>query len=171
MVLARIFSPKELKKRIDSGQRQGRVGMLRIAAGNTVYDASKQNKGMGIMSSRKVLLVEDEALVAMAAIETLNELGFEVLEAPTARAALDHFGADGAQFEFAVVDFGLPDRPGEQLIAELKALRPDLPIIVASGYNEDELRRRIKLDDRFAFLNKPYDLASLQRAIDALARD
>ena len=123
------------------------------------------------MASRKVLLVEDEALVAMVAVESLNELGFEVSEAPTARAALEHFGADGAQFEFAVVDFGLPDCPGEQLIAELKALRPDLPIIVASGYNEDVLRSRIKLDDRFAFLNKPYGLASLQRAIDALARD
>jgi CheY-like chemotaxis protein len=123
------------------------------------------------MSDRKVLLVEDEALVATVAVETLNELGFEVVEAPTARAALHQFGADGAQFEFAVVDFGLPDCPGEQLIAELKAMRPNLPIIVASGYSEDVLRTRIKLVDCLVFLNKPYDLASLQRAIDTLARD
>jgi CheY-like chemotaxis protein len=123
------------------------------------------------MAVRRVLLVEDEALVAMAAIDKLNELGFEVVAAATAQAAVKHISGDsgGAQFEFAVVDFGLPDRPGEQLIAELKALRPDLPIIVASGYAEDMLRGRIKLDDGLAFLNKPYDLAGLQRAIDMVA--
>ena len=125
------------------------------------------------MAIRRVLLVEDEALVAMAAIDKLNELGFEVVAAATAQAAVNHVSADhggsAAQFEFAVVDFGLPDRPGEQLIAELKALRPDLPIIVASGYAEDVLRGRIKPDDGFAFLNKPYDLAGLQRAIDTVA--
>src|SRR6266700_440631 len=71
-------------------------------------------------SSRRVLLVEDEALVAMVAAETLIELGFDVVEAATARAALDHAGADHAEFEFAVIDLGLPDRPGEELIAELK---------------------------------------------------
>jgi DNA-binding response OmpR family regulator len=70
-------------------------------------------------ASRKVLLVEDEALVAMVAAETLIELGFDVVEAATARAALDHAGADDADFEFAVIDLGLPDRPGEELIAEL----------------------------------------------------
>ena len=125
------------------------------------------------MAIRRVLLVEDEALVAMAAIDKLNELGFEAVAAATAQAAVKHISGDsgsGAQFEFAVVDLGLPDRPGEQLIAELKALRPDLPIIVASGYAEDVLRGRIKRDDGFAFLNKPYDLAGLQRAIDTVAQ-
>src|SRR5207302_9969940 len=107
--------------------------------------------------------------VAMGTIDKLNELGFEVVAAATAQAAVGHFNAD-AQFAFAVVDFSLPDRPGEQLIAELKALRPDLPIIVASGYAEDVLRSRIKGCDGFAFLNKPYDLAGLQRAIDTVAR-
>ena len=113
----------------------------------------------------KVLLVEDEALVAMLASDKLNELGFEVVEVATARAALDCFGADGGQFEFAIVDFGLPDRDGDELIADLKALRPNLPIIVASGYAETELRTRIKAGGRFAFLNKPFDLTSLRAAI------
>jgi CheY-like chemotaxis protein len=135
---------------------------------------AKDGRGCGRreeMAIRKVLLVEDEALVAMAAIDKLNELGFEVVAAATAQAAVEHMSGDcgGAQFEFAVVDFGLPDRSGEQLIAELQALRPDLPIIVASGYAEDVLRSRIKHNDGFAFLNKPYDLAGLQRAIHTVA--
>jgi len=126
--------------------------------------AATQQEG----SVRKVLLVEDEVLVAMAATDALTELGYDVVEAATARAALDEVGSGRNHFAFSVVDFGLPDRPGEELIAELKALRPELPIIVASGYTEDVLRSRVKTDDGLAFLTKPYDLASLERAIDAL---
>jgi CheY-like chemotaxis protein len=121
-------------------------------------------------SSRRVLLVEDEALVAMVTTDTLIELGFEVVEAATAQAALDHAGADHAHFEFAVVDLGLPDRPGEELIAELKMLRPGFPIIIASGHSEEALRKRIKVDEHVTFLSKPYDLAGLQTAINMLTR-
>jgi len=115
--------------------------------------------------SRRVLLVEDESLVAMMAAQKLSQLGFEVVEASSAREALDH--ASASEFQIAVVDLGLPDRPGEELIADLTALRPDLPVVVASGYSEDIVRDRIKRVSGVAFLNKPYDLAGLQSAIEA----
>ena len=101
---------------------------------------------------RRVLLVEDEALVAMIA----------------ARAALDHARTDCAKFDFAVVDIGLPDRPGDHLISDLRKMCPDLPIIIASGYGEGELRRSFKAYDKFAFLNKTYERTSLRAAIDSL---
>jgi CheY-like chemotaxis protein len=118
--------------------------------------------------TRRVLLVEDETLVAMIATDSLNELGYDVIEVGTARAALDWAHPDCAKFDFAMIDMGLPDRPGDELISDLRKLCPDLPIIVASGYGEGELRRRLKADDRFAFLNKPYERTSLRAAIDSL---
>jgi CheY-like chemotaxis protein len=119
-------------------------------------------------SPRKVLLVEDEALVAIVVVDTLIELGFEVIEAATARDALDHVDVNHAHFEFAIIDLGLPDRPGEEVIALLRMRRPDFPIIVASGHSEGALRNRIKNDEHFAFLTKPYDRAGLQTAINVL---
>ena len=68
-----------------------------------------------------------------------------------------------------MIDIGLPDRPGEDLISDLRQLCPDLPIIVASGYGEGELRRKFQAYDRFAFLNKPYERTSLRAAIDSLS--
>jgi DNA-binding response OmpR family regulator len=118
--------------------------------------------------TRRVLLVEDDALVAMIAADSLSELGYDVIEAATARAALDHAHPDCSKFDFAVIDLGLPDRPGDHLISDLREMRPDLPIIVASGYDESELRRRLKNFDRFAFLNKPYERTSLRAAINFL---
>ena len=118
--------------------------------------------------THRVLLVEDEALVAMMAADSLSELGYDVIEVATARAALDHAHPDCAKFDFAVIDMGLPDRPGDHLISDLRKMRPDLPIIVASGYDESELRRRLKDHDKFAVLNKPYERTSLRAAIDSL---
>ena len=116
----------------------------------------------------KVLLVEDEALVAMIAADTLEELGFDVVQVGTTRAALEQAGTDCARFVLAVVDMGLPDRPGQQLVAELRKICPSLPIIVASGYGESEVRRRFEAEQRFAFLNKPFEQATLRAAIDSL---
>jgi CheY-like chemotaxis protein len=118
--------------------------------------------------ARRVLLVEDEALVAMIAVDSLSELGYDVVEVATARAALEQAHPDRAAFDFAVIDMGLPDRPGDHLIVELRKIRPNLPIIVASGYGESEVRRRFGADERFAFLNKPYERTSLRAAIDSL---
>jgi CheY-like chemotaxis protein len=116
----------------------------------------------------KVLLVEDEALVAMIAADTLEELGYDVIQAGNARAALEHAGTDCARFALAVIDMGLPDRPGQELVADLRKICPSLPIIVASGYGESEVRRRFEAEQRFAFLGKPFEPTTLRAAIDSL---
>ncbi len=120
------------------------------------------------MELPKVLLVEDEALVAMVAAEFLGELGYEVVEAATARAAVQHLHADSTGFAFALIDLGLPDRPGEELAEEMKKLRPTLPLIIASGYGEPHARARFKACDELVFLQKPYEKSGLQFAIEAL---
>ena len=116
----------------------------------------------------KVLLVEDEALVAMIAADTLEELGYDVIQAGNARTALEHACTDCARFALAVIDMGLPDRPGQELVADLRKICPSLPIIVASGYGESEVRRRFEAEQRFAFLGKPFEPTTLRAAIDAL---
>jgi len=127
----------------------------------TLQDGTENPKG-------RVLLVEDEALVAMIATDSLNELGYDVIEASTANAALAHAHPDCHKFDFALIDLGLPDRPGDHLIADLRKICPDLPIIVASGYGEGELRSRFKSYAQFAFLNKPYERTSLRAAMTSL---
>jgi CheY-like chemotaxis protein len=121
-----------------------------------------------VVDRPKVLLVEDEALVAMVAADTLDELGYDVVQVGTARAALEEVSADCARFALAVIDMGLPDRPGQQLVGELRKICPSLPIIVASGYAESEVRRRFEAGQRFAFLSKPFEQATLRAALDSL---
>ena len=123
-----------------------------------------------VSRAKRILLVEDESLIAALAIDSLNEMGFDVVEASNAGAALDIARQRIGDFKIAIVDLGLPDRAGDELVNDLRALRPDLPIIVASGYDARVAEEKMRGKDAVAFLGKPYDFNALAAAIKSLGQ-
>ena len=115
--------------------------------------------------ARRALLVEDEVLVAMICEDYLGEIGFDPLCVDTAKGALDLL-AEG-NLSLAVIDVGLPDMRGDDLAARARELAPDLPIILASGFDAAELRKRFVGDNALAVLTKPYTERDLRAAIAA----
>ena len=111
-----------------------------------------------------ILLVEDEFLVRMFAVDALEDAGFRVIEAGTAADALKAL-RDASDIRAAVIDMGLPDKPGDQLTAEVQALRADLPIVIASGRSGRELREKFAGNPRIAVLVKPYTAPLLLEAL------
>jgi DNA-binding response OmpR family regulator len=120
---------------------------------------------MTIEKNRCALLVEDEVLVAMVAVDALDELGFRVLEAGSARQALQLAEDNKGLIDVALVDLGLPDRPGEKLVGELRSLYPDLPIIVASGKGAGSVDPDVQKLSNLTILPKPYDFEDLRAAV------
>lgn len=112
----------------------------------------------------RVLLVEDEMMIRVLTTDMLEALGFEVIEAGTAAEALDALETAGP-VRAALVDLGLPDWPGEALIQELRARRSDLPVVVVSGRDASALSPDTRALPDLAFLEKPYDLPELERAL------
>jgi DNA-binding response OmpR family regulator len=122
-------------------------------------------------NGRCVLLVEDEALVAMVAVDALNELGFEVIEAASAAVALQLAATNKDRIGVALVDLGLPDLPGEELVGELRSLYPRLPIIVASGKGLGALDEKLQTLQDVTILPKPYNFEDLQLAVARVVGD
>jgi PAS domain S-box-containing protein len=122
-----------------------------------------------VVSSRRrvALVIEDEALVRMFILDQLQELGFEVIEAGSAaeglRAARSHRHVD-----VAIVDRGLPDRDGLEVVAELRTQLPSLPVIVATGYGDLPEHAALRNDPHIRFMSKPYDIAGLTSALRSL---
>ena len=115
----------------------------------------------------RILLVEDEPLIRMTAVEDLEELGFRIETAGSATEAMSKLKLIG-DVEAAIIDLGLPDRSGDVLVSEVRAIYPSMPIVIATGYDQDTLREKFKGDDRITFLSKPYLVTQLQAALAAV---
>jgi len=105
--------------------------------------------------STAILVVEDEFLVRLFAVDALEDAGFRVLQAGSAGEAMQMLRG-ATDVRAALLDMGLPDRPGDELAAEIQALRPDLPIVICSGRSGRELRERFADNPRISVLVKPY---------------
>ena len=118
--------------------------------------------------SGRILLVEDELLIQRCWRSTSwNLFGFKVETAASATEAMNKIKLND-DLEAAIVDIGLPDRKGDILIGEMRAIHPSMPIIIASGYGESALHKRFKDDGRIGFLAKPYATDQLKAALAAL---
>lgn len=106
-------------------------------------------------------------LVRMFAVDALEDVGFQVLQAGDAAEATTAL-AGAPDLAAVIVDMGLPDRTGDQLAGEMRAKLQDLPILIASGRSERELKDRFASDKRIGVLVKPYTAAMLIGALAAL---
>lgn len=114
-----------------------------------------------------ILIVEDEPLVRMFAVDALEDAGFKVAQAADAAEAVAALEQVDHQVGAVIVDLGLPDRSGDLLATDLRRVRTDLRIVVASGRSERELKDRFAGDPGIAILVKPYTASML---LDALAK-
>ncbi|MBV8664718.1 MAG: response regulator [Hyphomicrobiales bacterium] len=82
-----------------------------------------------------VLVVDDDALIAMSTVEMLEDLGHSVIEANSASRALEIL-QNGRVVDLLITDYSMPKMNGAQLASAARELRPALPILLATGYAE-----------------------------------
>lgn len=115
-----------------------------------------------------LLLVEDDALVAHGVLAGLRLHGFNVHHADTAAAADAALGA--ASFDAAVLDLGLPDRDGMDLLSRWRARGTHLPVLVLTARDAVSDRVRGLKEGADDYLLKPFDLEELVARLHALLR-
>ena len=119
------------------------------------------------VGSLRALVVDDENLVRVLLARFLELLGHEVsATAATGREAIDCFRATPDAFDLVLLDLGLPDMGGGEVLTELLRVRPDLPVVIASGYAENEIAEDLLKRGARCFLRKPFESAALAAAID-----
>ncbi len=106
----------------------------------------------------RILLCEDEQLIRMLLADTLSQKGHHVVEASSAKAALQH---DLDSVDVLITDIGLPDGSGVDLAHAVRIHRPDLPVIYATGRADHGLT----LDAHSAAVIKPYGAEQLFEAM------
>src|SRR5882672_6174820 len=109
---------------------------------------------------RVVLLVEDEPFVRDATCRTLQNAGFDVLPAADAPEAMKLYQQRHGKIDLLMTDMGLPGRNGRQLSEDLRSSSAEIPILLTSGYIENECDHEPR-EFKTYFLPKPYSRAEL----------
>ena len=102
-----------------------------------------------------VMIVDDERSLVMFAEETLAELGYEPTGFDSSVDALQAFSADPRRFDLVLTDETMPDLSGTELAREIRRLRPDIPIVLMSGYSGAQLTERAHAVGVSDVLRKP----------------
>ena len=111
-----------------------------------------------------VLVVDDDVIILMNTTALLEDLGHHAIEAHSGEEALQLMH-DHPEIDLLITDQAMPGMTGSQLIEAIRRERPEMPIILATGYGETPSDQ----DLAFVRLGKPFDQMDLQRAIEALS--
>jgi signal transduction histidine kinase len=115
---------------------------------------------------RTVLVVDDDPLVAAGAAAMLEDLGHTVLQASSAREALALIQT-GREIHLVLTDHAMPEMTGVELVRRLRQLRPDLRLVLVTGYAD--LPANVTAELGIPRLAKPFDQDELSRAVAQFA--
>ena len=119
-------------------------------------------------NGERILVLDDEEVLAMLVQRALTELGYEAVFATKPGAALELVRADPQRFALVLTDQTMPEMTGIQLATELQLIRPDLPVIMMTGYTAPHMAERVEAAGVRDLLLKPVTLQSLGVAVQAI---
>jgi PAS domain S-box-containing protein len=116
----------------------------------------------------KILLVDDEISVAKLEAQMLSRLGYQVTEQTNSSEALNEFKTNPENFDLVISDMTMPNMTGDQLAKEILSIKPNIPIIICTGFSERINKEHTEVIGVKGFLMKPvgkFDMAQMVRKV------
>jgi CheY-like chemotaxis protein len=108
-----------------------------------------------------ILLVDDEDLVRFVTGQMLEHCGYKVIAASDGREALKIFRARASEIDCVLLDLAMPHMDGQETFRELRLIQPDVRVVLASGYSDQEIATRFNNAGLNGFIEKPYRVETL----------
>jgi len=118
--------------------------------------------------SETVLVVEDDEILRALTVAVLESAGYEVFEVPNAEEAIGIVEKHLKSIDVVLTDVVLPGMSGRKLSQQLVALRPNMKIILMSGYAPELIERYGPLEPGISLIEKPFTRSSLLEAVSAI---
>ena len=119
-------------------------------------------------ASGTVLFVDDEPVIRSVAQAILTSMGFEVLTALDGLDGLNSFRNNRDQISLVILDLTMPNMDGDEVFRKIREIDPSVPVLVSSGYNENEILARFSDCPPQGFLKKPYAASVLREKIGTI---
>jgi len=118
--------------------------------------------------SGTVLIVDDEAVIREMASEVLEEIGLHTIMAENGQEGVDLFRQHQSTIAVVLLDMTMPIMDGEHCFQALRAIREDIPVVVASGYAEQDVFQAFGENNLAGFLHKPFNIETLQQTMQKI---
>jgi CheY-like chemotaxis protein len=149
---------------VESEPARGSVFKMYLPAVETATPQTHRDEKL--QSGReRILFVDDEPSLVEIGRDMLQHLGYEVLTFSSSLDALNTFRARPDRFDLVITDMTMPHMTGERLAQALIEIRPDLPVILCTGYSERITEQRASALGIKAFLLKPLSAHDLARKV------
>jgi len=186
-----IFDPFFTTKGVGEGTGMGLAmiyGSIQNHGGHIEFE-SKQNLGtefklyIPIVSNTdtyctsteknvsNILLVDDDLLMLEVGAEVLKSLGYQVITCDNGEDAVNLFREQGDTFSLAVLDVMMPYQNGTETAVQLRQIRPDLPILFATGYDKNAVSEDILSEPKTCLISKPWKVEVFDSTIQSLIND
>jgi PAS domain S-box-containing protein len=136
-----------------------RIYIPAAPASDFVIEESGREDGScaaGFSEQATILVIEDESAALTVLSKVLSGRGYKILTASDGESAVEIFSQYIESVDIVLLDMGLPKMSGKDVLIRIKALKPSIKIVIASGYFESDLQADIVQDDVAAYIQKPY---------------
>ncbi len=114
-----------------------------------------------------ILLADDEEMVLEVGAQMLKRLGFNVIGAENGSRAIELFQDHKEIVDIVIIDIVMPDLGGAEVVEAIKKIKPDVIIMLSSGYGRDSKTHEIMRSCR-GFIQKPFSMKELSETINAV---
>ncbi len=137
----------------------------------TAIDQESGRAAQAALLSGTVLVVDDEQMVCDLVAASLTGMGLQVLTAADGMDAVVLFRQHADEIVCVLLDLTMPNMDGAATLELLRQIRPDVRVILSSGYDEQEATRRFSGQGLAGFLHKPYQLNALRDQVRRVVQD
>jgi CheY-like chemotaxis protein len=117
------------------------------------------------------LVAEDEVILRRTTSRILSRMGYKVITTVDGMEATEQFRRYADHVRIVILDLAMPRMDGWTALEQIRSIRPDVPVILASGYDEAHARKNRPAYPALTFLHKPYTVAELRGTVARLLGD
>ena len=115
--------------------------------------------------TEKILVVDDEERAVSIMKVVLERLGYNVTAMTSSLKALELFKEDPHRYDLLLTDLIMPQLAGDKLVSEIIEIRPDMPVIITSGFTDTIVNENFKQISNKAFIPKPFQPQELAKTV------